>query len=213
MVMWIAKLRIKHDCIFGNRCEKYNISTSIISFNPYQRNNNIFIEHFGTLHGSSKNINKYLNDLKKDKRVAYFEREKNTFFVLEKRKRKETPGSFYQQELIYVKPVIVDTRGVETWEFAAVKKSSLMKFINSYKESKILSITKTKIKDIYFPRLSPDLTQHQREALDLAIKEGYYEFPKKINLEKLAQISKLSFSAFREHLKRAEKKIIGELSK
>lgn len=119
--MWIAKLKIKHDCIFGDRCEKFKISASIISFNPYPRNNNIFIEHFGTLSGDPNQINQYLTDIKKDKRVVHFEKEKNTFFVLEKRERKETPGSFYQQELIYVKPVIVDTKGIEIWEFAAVK--------------------------------------------------------------------------------------------
>jgi len=61
--------------------------------------------------------------------------------------------------------------------------------------------------------LSPDLTQHQRDSLELAIEEGYYQFPKKTDLNKLAKIAKLSKSAFSEHLKRAEMKVLGELSK
>ncbi len=211
--MWITKLKIKHDCIFGNRCEKFGVSVSIISFNPYIRNNDMFIEHFGTLYGSQKQINKYLSDLKKSKKVIHLEKERNTFFVLEKRRRKETPGSYYRQELIYVKPVAVDSKGMEIWELASIKKSSLMDFINSYKQAEMLFIRKTKLKDIYFPRLSPDLTNQQRNALELAKKEGYYEFPKKITLERLGKISGLSFSAYREHLKKAEKKIIGEISR
>ena len=100
--MWIAKLRIKHDCIFGNRCEKFKIVCINASFNPYRKCNSVFIEHFGTLHGDSRKIDRYLNDLKKDKRVVYFERDRNTFFVLEKRPGKATPGSFIKPELIYV---------------------------------------------------------------------------------------------------------------
>ena len=41
-----------------------------------------------------------------------------------------------------------------------------MNFINAYKQAEILSIKKTKLKDIYFPRLSPDLSPKQRYALE-----------------------------------------------
>ena len=68
------------------------------------------------------------------------------------------------------------------------------------------------LRDIYFPRLSPDLTQHQRDALELAIRRGYYQFPKKTDLINLAKLAGLSKSAFREHLKRAEMKVLGGIS-
>jgi predicted DNA binding protein len=42
----------------------------------------------------------------------------------------------------------------------------------------------------------------------LAIKNGYYSSPRKINVKELAKISKLSFSTFQVHLRKAEEKLI-----
>ena len=159
------------------------------------------------------NYKEFLNLLKKDKRADYIEIEGRTFVVVEKRTEKEVPGMYMNPELIYIKPVYVDKGGYETWELAAIKKETLMNFVKHFENAQILNIQQTKLKDIYFPRLSPDLTQHQRDALELAIKEGYYHFPKKTDLNKLAAISKLCKSAYREHLKRAEMKILGELGR
>ena len=50
-----------------------------------------------------------------------------------------------------------------------------------------------------------------KKAIELAMKEGYYQFPKKTDLNKLARLARLSKSTFREHLKREEMKVLGEL--
>ena len=46
-------------------------------------------------------------------------------------------------ELIYIKPVIVDDRGIETWELAAIKRETLIEFINHFEEAELLFIEKT----------------------------------------------------------------------
>lgn len=208
--MWKAKLRIKHDCIFDDRCRKYEAEVSVTSFNPFKKNNNYYTYHFGTVVGD--NAQKWLNDIKKDKRVNHIEIDGSTFFIIEKRANRETPGEFYTPELVYIKPVTVDKNGWETWELASIQKETIMKFAKKIREYELVSIGKTELKDIYFPRLSPNLSPQQKKALHLAMKEGYYEFPKKADLEQLAKLSKVTRGTFREHLRRAEKKILGEFS-
>ena len=131
--------------------------------------------------------------------------------IVERMRKRDIPGMFITQELIYTKPVIVDVNGYETWELAAISKIPLMRFVKHFKGCKILKMEETKLKNIYFKTLSPDLSTGQRNALDLEMREGYYEFPREIELEKLAEISKVSRATFREHLRRAEKKILGGL--
>lgn len=57
-------------------------------------------------------------------------------------------------------------------------------------------------------KVSPELTERQRRAMELAIKNGYYDSPRKTNIKKLAKISGLSFSTFQVHLRKAEEKLI-----
>lgn len=204
--MWKAKLKIKHDCLFGNACEKTQTKCMSIPFNSFKEGKYHIIYHFGTVIG--ENFEKFFKIIKYDKRTTYFERDGNTFFLVEKRDKKNTPGSYNNPQLITIKPVFMDIDGSETWEIAAIKKDTITSFIDHFKNKKIYFINKSKLKDIYFPRLSPNLTQLQRNAFELAKEEGFYEFPKKTNLDKLAAILKISKPTFREHLKKAEKKII-----
>lgn len=205
--MWIAKLRIKHDCIFDDRCERFQVEASVTSFNPFKKGAYYYAYHFGTVVGDK--AKEFLKDLQKDKRVDYFEFEGNTFLVIEKRKERNTPGMVYTPELIYLKPPLVDKQGVETWEIASLKKETILNFCRKVKECKLIAIKQTKLKEIYFPRLSPNLSEEQRKALFLAIKENYYGYPRKIKLEELAKISKKSRATFREHLRKAERKVLG----
>lgn len=205
--MWQAKLKIRHDCIFDDRCEKFKVEASVTSFNPFKKGGLYYAYHFGTVVGD--NSKKFLKSLQKDKRVEHFESEGNTFLVIEKRKEKNTPGMAYTPELIYLRPPFVDKSGIETWEIASLKKETILKFCQKVKECKLISIRQTKLKEIYFPRLSPNLSEEQRKALFLAIKENYYGYPRKIKLEELAGISKKSRATFREHLRKAERKVLG----
>ncbi|MBS3121681.1 helix-turn-helix domain-containing protein [Candidatus Woesearchaeota archaeon] len=208
--MWKTTIKLKHKCLFGDNCEKSRVSCVNISFNSFKKGNFYYVYHFGTVFG--ENSKKFINSLKKDRRVDYIETQGRTFFIVEKRKAKEVPGMYIGHDIIYTKPVYVDNTGHETWSLAAIKKETLMEFIKKFKDARILSIQTSKLTDIYSLRLSPDLTQHQRDAFELAKNQGYYLFPKKTDLNKLAKIAKLSKSAFREHLKRAEMKILGETS-
>ena len=59
--------------------------------------------------------------------------------------------------------------------------------------------------------LKKGLTSKQLNALKLAYNKGYYELPRMVFLEKLAEEMNIHRRTFEEHLRKAEKKIMGHL--
>lgn len=59
-----------------------------------------------------------------------------------------------------------------------------------------------------FRNIFEQLTPAQREAFELACKEGYYRVPKRITLGEIAVRAGLSEPTFREHLRKAEQKLL-----
>jgi predicted DNA binding protein len=208
--MWVAKIKLKHDCVLGNRCEKYNVS--LLAFSPvaFKEKDKIVTQSFHCMFGQPKDIDAFYNDLKKDKEVVKIERKKNMFFLIEKADNK-TVG-FFTQKLVLIKPILIDTKGYEYYEIGSWEKSELSEYIKKTKskipQTELLKLTNSKIDNIFFPKMMPDLTDKQKQAIELAIKSGYYESPKKISLRQLAKQSKLSLSTYQQHLSTAERKLL-----
>ena len=57
------------------------------------------------------------------------------------------------------------------------------------------------------------LTDRQREILFYAIEKGYYEIPRKINTQGIAQKFGISQSALSEHLRKIERVIFTSISR
>ena len=56
---------------------------------------------------------------------------------------------------------------------------------------------------------SGSLTDRQREVLETALAMGYFEFPKRANMNEVADALGISPSTAREHLSRAQRKVLG----
>ena len=52
--MWIAELIIKHDCLIGNKCEQFKVSTLSVPFNLYVEKETTYSPEFHTLWGDEK---------------------------------------------------------------------------------------------------------------------------------------------------------------
>ncbi len=219
--MWIARLKIKHDCIIGNRCKRFQVTTTGTPFNVFVQNQITYSPQLHIVEGEEKDIRAFIADLKKDRKVSNLEVEGNTIFLIEVQKQKKVMASVYSQlspKIIFVKPVVVDTQGYEYWEVTSWKKEILTRFITGIqkevsKDVHIEQIKETKLTDIYYSRLLPKLTLLQKKAITSAFEEGYYEWPKRTNLIKLSRMMKISVPTFREHLKRAEKRLMPGLIK
>ncbi len=72
----------------------------------------------------------------------------------------------------------------------------------------IMKMENSPLTDVYFPNVMPKLSKSQKEALEIAYRNGYYSYPRKITLEKLARIAKIGISTFQEHLRKAELKLL-----
>jgi len=209
--MWVAKIKLKHDCIIGNRCEKFNIMLQSLDLGEQKEKGRIMTSSMHQLIGEEAQINKFISDLKKDKRTHHLERNGNTLFLIESAKKKPA-SQFIKKKIFVIKPMITDTKGFEHWEIASHTKEELMIFIKKVKKFtdnfELFSIKDTPLKNIYFPKIMPELTDLQKKALELAIKDGYYQAPKKTNLRALAKKMGVSLATYQAHLQKAESKII-----
>jgi len=208
--MWIAKLKAKHDCLIGNRCKKFNVEAT-----AYELGNNIkgktkITNSMHQLFGKEKQIEKFVKDLKKEKDVLYAELKNNNLFLVEK--KKNTPVKNYNRNIFLASPVKIDIEGYEYWEIGSFNREEINKFLNAMDkicfELEILSIKETTAQNIFFPKILPNLTNLQKKAMDLAIKEGYYKTPKQTSLRKLAKLTKTNLSTYAKHLQVAESKLI-----
>ena len=215
--MWVAKLRIKHDdCVVGRRCRRFNVVSIGVPFNSYKTDTHEYFSHFETLIGEDKDIQKFIEDLKGDPSIKGLEVEGNSlFFLVELPLEQKIPTTHYNPKIFFIKPVIVDIKGYESWEIGSWDEQILRDFIvNLQKEHfdiKILKIQNEKLNNIYFPQVMPFLTKSQKRALEIAVQNGYYDFPRNSELEQLAKQAGISLSTFREHLRKAEKKVMPDL--
>lgn len=214
--MWILNLKIKHDCTIGNKCEKYNVISHSIPLGSWKDKNYYYTSERHTLEGNSQNIQKFVQDIKKDKKVTNLETSKKTLFFTGKSKEM-IPSSFYNQKMFFTKPVFVDKWGYEFWEVASYDKGVLSSFLKILRKQKydymeVLKFKNVQLDNIYFPSVAPNLTEKQKRAFELAVENGYYSIPKRTDLNKLAKLMKISIATYQEHLKRAEAKVIPNLT-
>ncbi len=116
--MWITKLKIMHDCVIGNRCKKFSVTTTGMPFQVYIEKGITYSPQIQTLHCNKELAEKFIKDLRKDKRIKNLEVEGNTFFLVEMRKDK-IPATYHHSKLIFIKPVFADKEGYEYWEIAS----------------------------------------------------------------------------------------------
>ena len=208
--MWIAKFVIKHDCILGNRCEKFEVSLQSVNLSIFKKNNNEISSSMHYISGDSKNINKFILDLKKDKDVIKLENKGFMFFLLEKAKEKAV--KYHTPKIIFIKPVLIDKKGYEMWEVGSWEKKEVSTFISKIREHihdfKLIRFSNIKMDNVFFPKLMPNLTEKQKRVVEIAIGEGYYQSPRRTDLRKLAKIMGVSLATYQQHLRVAEEKLI-----
>ena len=118
----------------------------------------------------------------------------------------------YNPRIIRPSPVIINHKErMHTWDLACFDKKLLMEvynFAKKYLGLKMIYCKQEKLTNISVMNLMPKITKKQKRALEIAINNGYYDYPKKITLPELAKIMKVSYSTYQQHLKRAEGQIL-----
>lgn len=207
--MWVVKFQFDGGGIlYGKTAKNFNGTIRGYNLSSYEKNKLLIVTSVGKFFGDDKNKQKAMNFLKKDKHIVKLE-EKNGFFIITV-KEDLSFKPFYSPLFIYVSPVVIDNQGIYSFHIGSWKREDiekLLKTVENYPLYKLISLKQEKIENISLIGLHPNLTEKQRKAHELAVENGYYEYPKKINLKKLAQFMKISYSTYQQHLKYAEKKI------
>ena len=209
--MWLAKLKNWHkNCLIRPRCVKYNVTDAVFLLNCWLENKKFYYTEFHVLQGKHEDIQKFIKDFKKEKGIKKCEIEGNHIMTInEEPSEKEFYSPVFDRKMIYVKPVLQRSDGYEDWEVASWNRETLMNLMNVPTfNMKLISIQNVKIDNLFVPQIYPKLSPKQKNSIELAVKEGYYTFPRKIHLEQLAKISKVSRPTYEENLRKAEQKLV-----
>lgn len=211
--MWKAIFEGKHkSCILAPLCKKHKITDFVYLVNAWEEKNSFYYTESHILQGSEENKKHFIKNLKKDKSIIKLEQKGNFILTLNKRPAwMSIYMPLWDKRIIQTKPIIQKPDGTELWEMACWDKEPLMFIITKLPEEfqiKLKSIEQTKLDDIFLPHIMPKLSEKQKEVLELAVKKGYFDFPRKINLDGLAKIMKLKKQTVQQHLRIAEKKLV-----
>jgi len=208
--MWVANIKLNGEReIFGKRTKKFNVSLSGYPISNSIKGKFIYIYIVGNVFGEDKNKKDFLNSLKEEKNILKIESVNDFCVIL--LKRKLDYRVFYNPNLVYLKPVLILNNGDNLFELGSFDKKELIKFlsyIRKHYSTELSSIKNKEVSNISIISLYPKITNKQKRAFELALLNGYYEFPKKIDIHKLARLMDVSFSTYRTHLRKAESKLM-----
>ncbi len=213
--MWVLKLKLDSSKQFlGSMAIKHQVSMTGYPLSYYKDKKQLYVINAGFMFGEEKNKKALKRDMRKNENVTHLEIVNDFAIITTKQPLFTEP--VYDPEIIRPSPVIINKDGYHIWDLASFERKALEKvldFAEKYLRAKVIKFKQEKISNISFTRALPELTKNQKKALEIAINKGYYNYPKKINMEKLAKIMGISYSTYQAHLKKAEGKILPEIYK
>lgn len=137
--------------------------------------------------------------------VEVLDRSEDALFLLVKSGGEKTLIEAISRAGAFVlKPTLLEG-GREVWTLGMVRRETgraLVEDLSKHGEVEVLALGRDEFDSLH-------LTPMQRAALDLAVAEGYYTFPRRITPTELAAKMGLAKSTFLEHLHKAEEKVMG----
>jgi predicted DNA binding protein len=211
--MWVAKIKLSEEgTLIGSKAIKHKITIIGMPLSFQHNSNEVIVNVAGTIFGDTKNKINFYNDLKREKRTLNLERNKD--FIIGTIIEPKYTELIYNHQIIHTSPAIISDKGYEIITIGCFDRLSLNKAVNAIRDNlkgEIIFIKNQKISSASITTTQPELTNKQKNAINLAIKNGYYNSPRKIDLKQLAKLANLSFSTYQVHLRKAEHKVIPNL--
>jgi predicted DNA binding protein len=208
--MWRLKLKLPSGNQFmGRMAVKHRVSMTGYPLSYWKDKKSLYLIAAGFMFGEEENKKLLIKDMKKQ--PEHVESEQNGDFIIIISRQPLFTSAAYSPKIIRPSPVIINKDGFHIWDLASFERKLLeqvIDFAEKKLEAKILSFKQEKLLNITFMKLIPELTENQKRALELAINNGYYDYPKKTTLPEIAKKMKISYSTYQAHLKKAEAKIL-----
>jgi len=208
--MWVAKIKFSgKETLIGAKAQEFNVDLFGFPLSYIPLGKWITVHIAGTIIGEEENVKNFVKSLKKESRVKEFEVNNNFFIGVIK--DPSYLSQAYNKEIIHLSPTMISSKGNEITTIGSFNRNILqeaIKILEKKFQGELLSIENKKINSISIIRQHPNLTDKQKRAINIAIKMGYYEIPRRTSVKKLAKTIGLSFSTFQAHLRKAESKLI-----
>lgn len=208
--MWVAKVRLDgQKAILGSKCKQCRVSLIGYPVSTFHTNQGVFVFVASFIVGPERNVQHFFKEVKKDKRIVQAEREDS--FIICQIKEPPRHAKAYVSDMIHLEPIIIREDGMQFWKIGSWDKKRITDFVEVVEKThqgEIISIKKEKVTNFSFLSMQPPLTHNQSKALEIAIQRGYYEYPRSVDIQKLAKDSGLSFSTYHAHLRKAENKLL-----
>ncbi len=212
--MWSLKYTVTNtDSIYTILTTKYMVTDFLYPVDHYVKGNKVYILGIHLLEGEEHEKKGFIRALQKNAKVIECEVNGDQAITLIA-EEEDFYKLLFAAELYYPAPALIQS-GKETWHVAAWNRTLLEKLMSALEKNKkafqefhLLSLQKTNLDEIYFPKVMPQLPEQQKKAFDLALKSNYYTWPRTVDLGDLAQGMSVSLSTFQEHLRKAEAKLL-----
>ena len=212
--MWNLKFKVKNiDSVYSYLTHKYKVVDYFYPVDRFVKNDRIHIFSIHLLEGEESEKEKFSEELKQNKKVEKFQRDDDRIVALVAEEEKFYE-MLYDPELYLPRPVLIKD-GYEYWSVAAWDREKLSALIDEMEHWKkklvdlqIQKIQRDDLKEVYFPKIIPEIPKKQKLAFEIAVKNGYYKFPRKSDLSHLAKVMGVTAQTFHEHLRKAEEKLL-----
>lgn len=211
--MWVLKLKLDSSKQFmGKLAMKHQVSMTGYPLSYYKDKKYLYMISAGFIFGEEKNKKALIREFKKSPETVKFEISGD--FTINITRQPLFTEPVYDPEIIRPNPVIIQKDGYHIWDLASFNRKALEKvldFAEKHLGAQVLKFREEKISNINFTKLLPELTDNQKKAMEIALNNGYYKYPKEINMEALAKKQGISYSTYQAHLKKAESKILPQI--
>ena len=216
--MWVLKFRAREDYnIYNSRTQKFGVRLQFFSRGYYEKDNKIYFMNSGIVFGDFEQKKLFLDDLSKDESIVNIEINGDFFISVycndRTSDRINACRAVYNPKLFFIKPVIFDIKGFEEYEISSFDRSDLENVLIYAKKMstvdfELISFREQKIDNVAVSSTLPNFSQQQKKALDLAVSNKYYGYPRQVKLLELSEIMGVSLSTYQFHLAKAEEKIM-----
>lgn len=215
--MWTARFKLNHrDCPVVSRTKKFNIDVFTYPHKHYFIGNEHRTSGWGKALGTTEENTLFFEDLQKDPRIVKLDIFGNSFFVeWNLGENGEAAMLYYNNKMSMLKPTLNSRDAHEYYEVACNDKTVIKDFYDSLTghmdKAEVIYIKKQNFSELFFPAgnnkpVIVNFSENQKKAFALALKHGYYCFPRKADLAFLAKKMGISLSTYQEHLRKAEEK-------
>lgn len=212
--MWSLKYTVTNtDSVYTLLTARYKVTDYLYPVDHYVKGNKVYILGIHLLEGEPHEKEQFIDALQKQTKVKKCEVNGDQVITLIA-EEEDFYKLLFAAELYHPAPVVI-ANGKETWHIASWNRTLLEKLMHAlehekraFREFHLLSLQKTNLDEVYFPKVMPQLPEQQKKAFDLALKSEYYTWPRKVDLGDLAHRMAVSVSTFQEHLRKAEAKLL-----